>query len=182
MSQMQMEAVVKAVEPRDITVQGVARKVYDVVDQTGTKYTAWERELAERAYALKDQSSVWKVKVEQKGQYTNRNLVDIAAKLGGGMDAALGAGSSGFPETVKPVTFDQPGSVITPKDTFIHRQVSVKAVAVLAGAGGMTPDEFWANVQAVTNYIETGQTPMGGNAEQTFAAEFPQADDDIPFS
>jgi hypothetical protein len=72
--------------------------------------------------------------------------------------------------------------VITPKDTFIHRQVSVKAVAVLAGAGGMTPDEFWANVQAVTNYIETGQTPMGGNAEQTFAAEFPQADDDIPFS
>lgn len=185
---MQMDAVVQAVEPRKVTAQGVERTVYDIVDGSGTKWTAWERPLAEEAFALRGVPAVWEVEQKpntRRPEFPYRNIKGIVAKSSSSMDQAL---SSGFPEIVKsePGGFDQPGGTLTPKDEQIHRQTAVKAVAVLAGAGGMTPDEFWSNVRTIAHYFDTGEAPGSFTesvAKEQGTATFtgPQPDDDIPF-
>jgi len=191
-SKMQMQAQVVGVEPR-IVKEGTPdqRTIYDVIDSNGIKWTAWERPLAERAFGLKDQNASWTVEQKQSGKYTNRTLVSIEPIGDKGMTNVI---DSGFPSTPNTssnstVTFDSPGSTPNAERTSIHRQTAVKAVAALAAGGGMTPSEFWSNVQDIVRFFETGNTPGGnqpsGDADPGSLSSWgpfeEQTNDDIPF-
>lgn len=212
MSKMKMQAIVKAVEPRIIKQgQPDQRTIYDVVDDSGQKWTAWDIDIAKQAHELKDKPSVWDVETKPSNNPKygpNRTLLGIGPVGDAAMNTAIdtfasdftfgGSGTSGNGSgtftTTSPatsnVTFDPPGSVLTAKDTSIHRQTAVKAVAVLAQNGGMSALDFWQNVEHIVRFFETGDTPMTVRPEPVQPLggdpgpiqDFPPAtDDDIPF-
>jgi hypothetical protein len=189
---MQAENVVKNVESRIIKEgKPEQRMIYDVVDPEGTKWTVWEKSLAEKAWNLKDQTSVWSVEVQQNGSYTNRTLHNIEPKVANGMTQAIGGGT--FPTSssvgnatitttiTPPATGSFAPQPATSKDEAIHRQTAAKVAAALSA----TPAEFWANVQDLARYFDTGIVPGGDNSagftSTPLPTEEPQTDDDIPF-
>lgn len=196
---MQLQETVKEIEPRRVTVQGTERTIYDVITSDGTKWTAWERELAERAYNLKDKPALLKVEVKQNGQYTNRSLKDIMpagdALMGATLETFGGqatSGSSGVTVTTSGTGFDQNmNKKETQKSEEIHRQTAAKVVGNMAAQGGMTPQEFWSNIIDLARYFDTGAIPgstpeaLPGAQEQFTAQDEsgrpPHTDDDIPF-
>lgn len=211
MGAMTMEATVIEVEFRkgNRKSDGQPYTCYDIVDQDGVKWVAWEKDLAERAFNLKGQPALWQVEIVQNGQYTNRTLKGIDAKISSGFEPALKAMEASIgtfdPRTHSPgatVTFDPqtafsqiPGSPGVPRDTdrYIWRQVATKVAATLGG----TASEFWDNVEALVCFYETGQSQAvslgqlvasgqvqlgAGNisAGNGFPTE-PPPNDDIPF-
>ncbi len=172
---MMMEGIVKDVEVRKI--KNGTMTVYDVVDAEGVKWTAWEKELAERAYALKDQPALLEVDVEQKGKWTNRNLRGIEGKPVAGFTPALEAMSASL-GTEKPPSLLDAKEALTEapsyRDRSIFRQTAAKVAAHLA-EGGSSPEEFWANTRDLAAYFESGVLPSGGDKAPAVA------EDDIPF-
>lgn len=176
MAVMTAENVVADIEPRKVNTRNGEVTIYDVVDTNGVKWVAWDRPLAEQAFALKGVPSIWKVDISQNGKFENKTLKEIAAKPSGGfsaaldtMEAQLGSGtSSGFPTEVKRAMIEEP----TFKDRNIWRQTATKVAAHLQPG---TELEFWTNVDMLTRFYETGEKPV--------AIEFQKSsvDDNIPF-
>lgn len=203
---MTMEAIVKDVEARSIS--NGTKTIYDVVIQDDSKWTAWEKELAEQAWNLRGTLALLQVDVKQNGNFTNRTLKSIAAKVDAGFAPALSAMEQSIGRSfTEPYVDSSPGPQIqfseapqegsgTPKDTSIWRQVAAKVSAQL-----MPQDkaEFWDNVATLYRYFETGIIPgqllqelSAGTMEQAQATDpmssvsFAEAtgtapDDDIPF-
>lgn len=195
-----LQGVVKNIEPRKVKAGTPdERHVYDVVDGEGVKWTVWEKALAESAWSLKDQQSVWKVQVEQNGKYTNRTLKDIQPMTGAGIDGmmqtvdqSIGNGSSlpSFVDHDAVATFVNQAES---KDASICRQCAGKVAATM---GASTPSEFWENMLLLAHYFETGTPPHGvrvgsattavpvqGDGADPFPSESPPplTDDDLPF-
>lgn len=160
---MTMEAIVKDVEARKI--KNNTETIYDIVIQDGTKWTAWTRELAERAYGLKDTLALLEVEVKQNGNFTNRTLKSIAAKVDAGFAPALSAMEQSIGRTFTEAYIDSsPGPQFTEapregsgteKDISIWRQVAGK----VAGQISTDRTEFWENVEQLYNYFSTGIIP-----------------------
>ena len=95
---------------------------------------------------------------EQKGQYLNRyaDLVQLAGAGGGAMQSVLQAQQSATAAgRVQQPQVQVPGFP-TDKDRCINRQTAGKVAAAIS----TTADEFWANIQDIANYFDTGQIPM----------------------
>lgn len=185
-----MEATVQDVEMRKVTKRDGSgdMTLYDVVIADGSKWTAFEKELAERAYALKGTPALLEVSVEVKGQYTNRNLRQIQAKPTSGFTPALGAmeaqlGNGGgtttappsfFTEEAKPVFSPSPPLVEEPsyKDRNIWRQTASKVSARIS----KTESEFWGNLDLLVRYYETGEKPFSSSDSNPP----PYVDSDVP--
>lgn len=190
---LMMEQVVQDVEVRKITVQGQERTIYDVIDSTGTKWTAWEQPLAERAFAMKGQPAVWKVDVVQKNNFTNRTLKDIQSANGSGAPQTTTTptfpSQPALPASFQPSTastaFAPPApDTITFKDRLIFRQTACKVAAQIS----TSQDEFRSNVAELVEFFTTGEWPyrVGDIAKQLQADEMVERaeaakEDDLPF-
>ena len=190
MSNMTAELLVKEVVSRRIKAGTPdERLVYDVIDGSDVKWTAWEKDLAEKAFYLKGKVGVAEVKVEQNGKYTNRTLVSIVGK-----DEGFGSATSNGGQTMTTATTGTfstggfnpgPATQADYRERTIFRQTAAKVAAGLS----QNPNEFWANVQDLAQYFETGETPSGNNSPGYSSEPFgpstdpftPEKDDDLPF-
>lgn len=168
------QIVVADVEPR-IIKQGTPdqRTIYDVVDQEGNKWTAWDKDTAEAAWHLKGQRAQAQVEVKQNGKYTNRTLITIGPSGASVPTPEIFPSAPTFPPD--PIAPNEASSLIpqtTDRDRNIWRQTATKVAASLAPA---TEVEFWANVLMLYSYYETGVIPNGAPQEQA------ETDDGIPF-
>jgi len=196
MSESVVRAVASAVTHKELTAKSTGRKflLYTVETDMGA-FTTAKRNLAEQAYRLLNRQADYTVKTEQRGEFTNYYLEAVVPVDGAATNNAPfpEAPSAPFPQAPsvpqpqvnqpqaqEPIgTPEQPVGVPaqspTEKDIFIFRQTAAK----VAGAISRTPDEFWENVGAITDYFIDGKKPV--QFAEAVGAVADNDDDDIPF-
>lgn len=195
----QIEGVVTGVEMRDVRRKSDNQQftMYEVSTQQGMKATTTKRDLAEQAFDLKGQKALLMVKEVPKGEYTNYYLQAVYPSPGlkslqEASSQALGSSENfkapstmfepPLPSPAPPAaTRDIPeaGSTeagSTEKDLTIWRQTAAKVSAQISN----TADEFWANLDQLVRYFDTGSKP-NDQLDMAPAGASDAPDDGIPF-
>lgn len=158
-----MGTTVAEVYTRPVSTKYGDKTIWTVVTPDGTKWESWKADVGNIALGLKGQLVDLKVEIEQKGDYTNYNLIRIRPAAGPAVAEAAAVAQAAQP-TGRPVSYDEYKTIDKDKEDrknlSIHRQVAAKVAAVLTtpedGAAG-----FWVNVEAILHFFQTGEYPGG---------------------
>lgn len=156
-----MGTTVAEVYTRPVSTKYGDKTIWTVVTPDGTKWESWKADVGNIALGLKGQVVDLKVEIEQKGDYTNYNLIRIRPAAGPAVAEAAQTAQAAQPQAV---SYEQYKSLDKEKEDrkqeSIHRQVAAKVAAVLTtpedGAAG-----FWVNLEAILHFFQTGEIPGG---------------------
>lgn len=181
-----LESVIREVQMTSVTTRQVGQdnKTMWAIGTDGPEVTTFLAGLGNKAKALYEQGTIvdLKVSVVQNGKYTNYYLEDIQASANQAGAQAPVQQAIEQAKQAQEVTFEQFAGQANVERTSIHRQVATKVAASLMSENDGQAD-FWANVDALAKFYETGVVP-GDPVPATVAGEqdaFAAADDDIPF-
>lgn len=180
--------------------------LWEAVTPDGTKWVTFKAGLGNKASALAGQIVDIEGTIEQKedSNFVNYYLNKIQASNGGVAEAA--AKAAGAAAGATEVTYEQfaqgqrdqnaaTEKAQKQKELSIHRQVATKVSAVLVSAND-TPGDFWANVEDLVAFYQTGMVPTAyaSGTPMTVTShsnelpkpnpqndQFLHTDDDIPF-
>lgn len=188
-----IESTIRDVVMKGITTKQVGQdnKTIWEIETAGPKVTTFLAGLGNKAQALYEQGTVvdMVVSIVQNGKYTNYYLEKIQPSQNQAKADQVQQ-SLEKARATQEVTFEQFSAGEREKQVSIHRQVAAK----VAGAISTEVADFWANVDAIFHYFQTGKNPWA-NAETPQAvgvsshtpvgafddAEPPSEEDDIPF-
>jgi hypothetical protein len=128
-------------------------QIYEV-QMGGTPYRA-RKPVYDLALTLRGQQVYAETRQEQNGQWTNY-FVDSLALAPQGQAQNLAAPQYGNQVPEPQAYAEAPSYVPTGKDVIIWRQTATKVAADLLGPGD-SEESFWANVEKLIWFYETGQ-------------------------
>ena len=194
-------ATIVSVTPSQVnTKRGPAVK-HTIMTAAGAELQTFKADLAQTAQSLIGQAVEIEYDVSVNGEWTNYYPLSILPVANPALQAqmvqaTLGSQSPGaqFAGQMAQTAAPLPGSVpntlggqghpplqtgdyfADPKTVSIHRQVAAKVAAAMVTEQS-TPTEFWANVEALVVYFNSGATPLD-IAKVSGGGEF---DEGIPF-
>lgn len=137
--------------------------IWEVATPEG-KFSTTKPEYGNAARELIGKVADMKVSIQQNGQYTNRYLNAIRLSRQS-VDTPVGQAALRAQEAQQ-VTYEQYRSGEAEKDSqrteSIHRQCAAKVAAAMS----TDAVEFWANVDAVFTFFQTGNYPTWAQAAQ----------------
>lgn len=179
------DAFIVNVETRQVS--NGTKTIWEVTTQDGTKWATFNAGLGNKASALKGNMADLQVAIEQKGDFTNYYLQGIQAAKSGAqppagsevVQAAQRAQEAAQAGPQAPaVSYDQYKSLEGAKEKStrdsIERQVAAKVATTLLTISGSSED-FWFNVESLTTFFATGETPLSSKGVTVTSNTAPNA-------
>lgn len=147
--------------------------IYDVFTEDGTQWSTFKADLYNLARQLDGQLADWKGAIEQRDNFTNRTLLNIRAHPTDGTTATppsqgrQAAEQAQQAQQAKQIDYDQFKAAQSEqelrKQESIHRQTAGKVAAAVS----RDAQEFWANIQDIKVYFDSGVVPLPYSRQST---------------